>query len=244
MSGNVFVANAPGQVDVRATYLGVTASYHLTVVAAIDLRDVRLTDTVDDPIQPLLPFELIPGYLRSVNAVAMFPDGSHEDISNLALWVSSDNGVAVVSNSLITAVRPGVATITATYHGHAGSVAVTVKPTHPGEDALESLLGNTTGALRPGDLTTTSETVSYNLVSGLSGRITMLVTDQDGARIGSNPPPGVDVTIGAGAVTVSDTFVIPASAKALCNEILLVIDGSARPPVTTGRRCGLGVRQP
>jgi hypothetical protein len=34
MSGNLFIANAPGNVDVRASYLGVTGGIHMTVVAA------------------------------------------------------------------------------------------------------------------------------------------------------------------------------------------------------------------
>jgi hypothetical protein len=241
MSGNLFAANAPGEVDVRGTYLGVTAHYHLTVIAAIDLREVRVTDTIDDPIPPVLPFELVPGFHRQLYAVAVFPDGSHEVISNLALWGSSDTAIAVASDGDITAVKPGVTAISATYHGHSGNVVVTVKPTHPGQDALQSLGGYSTGGLRPGDITTFSETLSYNVVSAPSGRITFLMTDQDGTPIGSSPPPAVDVGIGAGAVTVGDTFVIPTGARALCSEVTLVIRGSTRPPVTTGRRCD-GVR--
>jgi hypothetical protein len=240
MSDHVFVANGPGDVNVRASYRGVAATSHLTVVAAADLREVRLTDSPSELTAPVPPFELAPGFVRHVYAVVVFPDGSrHEEFSgsDLVAWTSSDPNVAVVSYGGITAVAPGVATIGAEYHGHTADVVVTVKPTHPGQDSLESLGGSITGGLRPGENTTVSETLTYNLVSGPSGLITILVTDQNAAPIGSNPAPAVNVAIGAGAVTVSDTLVIPLSATELCTEIRLVITGATRSPITTGRHC-------
>lgn len=240
MSDHVFVANAPGDVDVRAGYVGVSATSHVTVVAAADLLEMRLSDSPSDLTAPVPPFELAPGFVRSVSAVVVFPDGSrHQEFSgsDLVAWTSSDRNVAVVSYGSITAVAPGVATIGAEYHGHTANVVVTVKPAHPGQDSLESLSGVVTGGLRPGENTTVRETLTYNVVSGPSGRITILVTDQNAAPIGSNPAPGVNVAMGAGAVTVSDTLVIPFSATALCTEIRLVIASSTQAPITTGRYC-------
>lgn len=43
-----------------------------------------------------------------------------------------------------------------------------------------------TGGLRPGENATVSETLTYNLVSGPSARITMLVTDENAVAIGSH----------------------------------------------------------
>ena len=60
-------------------------------------------------------------------ASLQFPDGSKQDQTRAAQWSSSLPAIASVSaTGVVTATQPGTATITASYLGLAGSVAITV----------------------------------------------------------------------------------------------------------------------
>lgn len=107
----------------------------LTVTAGVT------TEVVDPPFQDVgsqvravevTPVEvnLPAGLTRQFIAVALFFDGTSQDVTSSALWTSSDEAVATVGNvpgvhGLVTAHAAGVATITADYGGLQGSGTVT-----------------------------------------------------------------------------------------------------------------------
>ena len=69
------------------------------------------------------------GSTDQMTATGNYSDGTDKDLTALAAWSSSPAAVATVTNGgLVTGVAAGSATITATYTGVAGSMAVTVKP--------------------------------------------------------------------------------------------------------------------
>lgn len=89
-------------------------------------------------------------------ATATYSDASKEDISGTVTWTSSDPTVATVSsNGLVTAVKEGTVTITASVPGGAvnGTAKVTVKNAAPTKITLtpseSSLLVGTTATLTP-----------------------------------------------------------------------------------------------
>ena len=51
---------------------------------------------------------------------------SSQDVTSLATWTSSDTTIATVSRGLVTGVKAGTATITATYNGSTVSQQVAV----------------------------------------------------------------------------------------------------------------------
>lgn len=62
-----------------------------------------------------------------LTATANFSDGATQNVTNSATWSSSNAAVASVSSTgLVTAVGHGNATISATYQGYMGTLAVTV----------------------------------------------------------------------------------------------------------------------
>ena len=91
-----------------------------------------------------------------LTATATYNDASTEDISGTVTWTSSDTSIATVSSSgLVTAVKEGSVTITATVPGStvSGTAAITVEDADPTELSLTpssvSLLAGTTATLMP-----------------------------------------------------------------------------------------------
>jgi hypothetical protein len=115
---------AVGRARIVADYAGVQASRYATVVAR---QLVGLTGN--------LPHADVPGG-RSVafRVVAAFDDGTSMDVTDAALWLSSDSSVAEVGQASgdagrVTARQQGFAQVTARYGGEA--IAFTVSAVAP-----------------------------------------------------------------------------------------------------------------
>ena len=97
---------------------------------------VACSDDTTTPTQPVVanislhsptapPVVLVPGAKLQLNAVATSSEG--EVLQVKFTWTTSDAAIASVSGAgLVTAVAPGVATITASAQGKSGSVAIVV----------------------------------------------------------------------------------------------------------------------
>lgn len=104
-AGSVTVLGA-GEVEVRATYEGVSGSRRFSV--GREAMSLTLTGETDGP-----RFQL--------TATTRFSDGSSRDVTMEAEWQSSNPQVASVASGLVTVVGPGEAEIRALYQGLVGS---------------------------------------------------------------------------------------------------------------------------
>jgi hypothetical protein len=114
-------ANAAGTAQITATYEGIQVSSSVTVTAAV-INSIQVT-----------PFmaSMSPGQVSQFQAVAIMSDGSTENISRDASWVSTDQAVAGVGNSRwdtgrVTAVAAGTTTIRASLDGITGETTLSV----------------------------------------------------------------------------------------------------------------------
>ncbi|GAA1457009.1 Ig-like domain-containing protein [Nocardiopsis exhalans] len=74
---------------------------------------------------------------QQCSAALRYSDDSTEDVTEDAVWASSDEDVAEVNASgLVVAVGAGECQITATHSGLSGSAEVTVSETSPESEAL------------------------------------------------------------------------------------------------------------
>jgi trimeric autotransporter adhesin len=94
----------------------------ITVVPAATISSIMLM-----PANPSVNV----GGTEQFMAMAMFSDGTSEDITSQSNWTSSNTGAVTVSNAagfqgLATAVAPGTSTITATMGSLSGSTSMTV----------------------------------------------------------------------------------------------------------------------
>ena len=114
----VLTALSPGTVTVSATYQGVTGTLAVTV-ANVSVTAIMFYGNTTVTL----------GLTTQLTATATFADGSSRIVTNFATWQSLNTDIATVSASgLVTASSTaGTATITATYLGTTGIVAITVQ---------------------------------------------------------------------------------------------------------------------
>jgi len=82
------------------------------------------------------------GMAQDLTATGMLSDSTHQDLTTSVTWNSSDEGVATISDGVVTATGVGVATITASLGSISGTTGLTVTdaelvlievtPTNPG----------------------------------------------------------------------------------------------------------------
>ena len=97
------IARAPGTTEISATLEDVTAKVTLTVLQS-PVRSIN--------VQPR-ELELLTGTQHQFNAVATLTDGSSLGITASAVWASTDEAVATVVAGNVTAIGPGLASISA-----------------------------------------------------------------------------------------------------------------------------------
>ena len=112
----VVTAVAPGTSVLEATYQGAAGATNLTVTNGNTVSNVAVAGNV-----PAL------GSTSPFTATATFSDGSTQDVTSKATWVSFTPSVATVSSSgVVTAVAGGTAVLKATYQGSSGTFTLTV----------------------------------------------------------------------------------------------------------------------
>jgi uncharacterized protein YjdB len=116
-SGSV-VAKAVGTVTISASSGSILGTATLTVnsaaVTAVSVVPATLAISLglSDPLQ----------------AIAAMSDGTTQDVTAKANWVSNPSSVVTVAQGNVTAAAKGVAQVTATYQSMAGSASITVGP--------------------------------------------------------------------------------------------------------------------
>jgi len=118
---------------------GMSGTYTLTVTNSNHCID---SDTVEVTVVGYSPSILtslvvtpenasvVIGGTEQFTATGYYSSGSSADLTGLASWTSSDNGVATVSSGLATGVAVGNASITAAYGGMNGSATLNVTSGH------------------------------------------------------------------------------------------------------------------
>jgi uncharacterized protein YjdB len=174
-SSGVVTAKGPGSTSITGTVDGVSGSTRVDVTL-IPVANVLVTPN---------PLNLPVGQQGQLTAV-LTDVGGGTLTGRLISWTSSDNAIATVSNGLVTAVKKGKATITATSEGIKGTTLVSVGPApvknvsvSPGSTTM--LAGTSTQltatVIDVNDATVSNPTVTWNTsdaqVAGVSGNGTV-----------------------------------------------------------------------
>ncbi|HMZ65847.1 MAG TPA: Ig-like domain-containing protein, partial [Leptospiraceae bacterium] len=121
-SKGIVTGIAAGTNTVQVSYLGLTGSKNITVSASLTVSSVSVSPSSKS---------FAKGTTTQFTATATYSDGSTADVSNSAVWSSSNNSIATVNTSVTTgglaqAVAVGSATITASTGGKSGTASATV----------------------------------------------------------------------------------------------------------------------
>ncbi len=115
-TGGVVTAASAGMATITATLAGQSATATITVSAATVTAIAILPETAATAIGTTVTF----------TADATLSDGTHQDVTMSATWMSSATTVATVVGGVATAVKAGTATITAAFGGVTGTATLTV----------------------------------------------------------------------------------------------------------------------
>ena len=200
-SNGLATAVSAGTTTISATLGTISGSTTLTVnPASVTLVSIALT-----PTDPSVSFALPEQFY----ATGTYSDGSTQDLTGLATWVSSDTHVATISDAaaskgLATPVAPGggTTTITAWFGGISGSTTLTVTPATLSSITISSAtttiaLGTTQQFFATGnfsDGTTQDITASVLWTSSDSAVATISIT---------GPTTGLATAVGAGTTTIT-----------------------------------------
>ncbi|MCP4603545.1 MAG: hypothetical protein GY847_24010 [Proteobacteria bacterium] len=118
--GGTVEALSPGETIIEVTYNGFSASTIMTVTNAL-VTHISVT-----PVGTTLAV----GDSRYFQAVALYDNGTSENVTSQVSWISSDSSVLALNSAKggeFVALEPGTVTITATYEGIVGTARVVVE---------------------------------------------------------------------------------------------------------------------
>ena len=109
---------AVGEVDISATYQNVTGKLHVTIAPPSGPPTVNQVSV--NGTAPAI------GATTQLNATATLSDNTSKEVTNVAVWRSSNTAVATVNSGQLKGVGAGEADITATYQSVTGQLHVTI----------------------------------------------------------------------------------------------------------------------
>jgi uncharacterized protein YjdB len=118
--------------SIAYAYKGLLTAYksgEATITASYGAKSAEIIVDVDvtkrlaaDPTEAFMHVNTA----KSINLNAFYADGSSEVVTTKAKWESNNDGVATVSNGVVTAFSNGNASITASYGGKSTTIAIDV----------------------------------------------------------------------------------------------------------------------
>lgn len=205
VSGGVVTPVAPGSATIRANYAGTTVYAASYADCAVTVNQANTTLTLDNTsveqdLATARTFTLTP------TVKAMKSDDTEVDVeSPTVTWTSSDETVATVSDGVVTGLKEGTVTITASYAGGGNykaaddaTCSVTLSDTRTGVSISSFTAAKTT--LVEGDEQVTAVT---NDQAGWTASYTYSSSDEEVATVDEN---GVIIAVGKGTATITATI--------------------------------------
>lgn len=199
-TAGVTQAVSEGLVSITAEYLERNDSAALTVTAAV------ITAIEVAPDSASLP----KGTSRAFSATAVFSDATVQDVTTMALWSSTANDVASVSNAdgsqgQVQALSEGEASISASYLGATDASQVTVTPAVL--TRLDVTPASTTAAKGTSRMFSATAIYSDTTTADVSGNVTWTSSDPSVASISNaDGTRGLANALTEGATTISASF--------------------------------------
>jgi trimeric autotransporter adhesin len=206
VSGRTVNAIAAGMATITATYMGKSATANVTVTAAT-LQSITI-----DPAAPTLAA----GSSIGLVATGVFSDGSKQDVSQIATWMSSDATVAAVAVGAagvrVTGAKAGTATVAATLLNLGASAGVTVTSA-----VIQSLDITPSHPTIPVGISTqfqATATYSDNTTQDVSSQVTWTLSDASIATVSATGSlstkamGSVDLQAALGGVAAKTTVIV------------------------------------
>jgi hypothetical protein len=140
------------------------------------------------------------------------------NVSTAAVWTSSDSSIARSEGiGIFLGKSEGQATLTGTYDGESASAQLTVQL----QDVLRATASSEQGPFRAGAIATMWLQGFYGVASADAGRLTLVVTDQNGETVSTSAP--MTVPRGGDRYLLTTTFSLPPGTTRVCRTGVLQI---------------------
>lgn len=168
-------------------------------------------------VQVICPATLLVGETSACEARAHVQSQPTRDVTSTATWVSPSTDVVQIPRwGLVIGRAAGQVDIQATYEGRTGSAPIRVIA----EDAIRIRAGAEQGSFQRGTTVTMWLQGYYSVASADSGRLSLLITDQDGTVAKLDPRI---VARGGDSFVLSKEFVIPSTSTEVCRTAILEV---------------------
>lgn len=187
---------APGEADISATYQNVTGKVHVTITppAAPTVRTLSVTGPV-----PAI------GVTSQFTALAFYTDNTSKEVTNVAIWRSSNTAVATVNNGQVKGIAAGETDVVAEYQGVSAQVHLTIASSGTPPSGPTATLVSLSG-VAPSLGNSSSFTATATLSDGSLRNVTNLATWQSSNASVANVINGVVIGVAAGQADISATY--------------------------------------
>ncbi|MDH5716156.1 MAG: Ig-like domain-containing protein [Spirochaetia bacterium] len=169
------------------------------------------------------------GKTLSLSAVEIYKDGKTSDVTGSASWSTSDSTIATISAGVITGVKSGKVTVTASYEGFSDEVFVFVSHLPEGSEATPVSLDSTSALPYAG---TTDFNASYYTITGLNDGSTYLlvayVPNHEEEMVLTAPENSTDYICAQASIGLSDSDFY-CLLKNVTASVNITVDGSSSP---------------
>lgn len=187
-------AVAPGTTTISATGSGLTASVEIVVATP------HAVSLVVDPPQPTTPI----GVITSLVAIATMSDGTSQNVTSDATWLSSAPSIATVDDGSIHGLALGDSTISAQFEGQFSSTRATI--TKAVITSISVTPNQPTVVTATPVSFTAMGTFSNNTISNITATVTWSSSVPAVATISNvTGTKGIAQTLSAGTTTIAAT---------------------------------------
>lgn len=166
------------------------------------------------------PTTLLVGEVQSCVPIAHLSSGLSPSV-RAESWSSLPPGIVLLDgDGMVRGQQVGQAVVTTTFRGHTAGAIVSV----PGDDAIRLRSLGPAGSLIPGALATFRATGFYAVHSAPSGRLSLVVSD-DNRTLASTTP--LIVPSGGDAFELAVSLVVPPSSAKICQSTVLTVGAHA-----------------
>lgn len=171
-----------------------------------------------DSLNVICPATLLIGEVSACEAVVQSQTQPWRDVTPAATWTALRTDIVSVGPwSLVAGRAAGQGEIAASYQGRTGGASIAVIA----EDAIRIRAAAEQGPFRRGVTVTMFLQGYWSVASADTGRLFLLITDQDGTTVASSDP--LTVAKGGTGFVLSKAFVIPDTSTAVCRTAILEV---------------------
>lgn len=199
VNGGMVSGVAAGDADISATYQNVTGKLHVTIAAAAPSTPTLTAISITGRIPDI-------GTTTQFNAFAVYSDGTSKEVTNIAVWRSSNTAAATVNSGQVRGVAAGETDISATYQNVTGTLPIKIGAVAGPPAPTPAVYDVSVAGPAPAIGATTRLFATATFSGGTGQDVTGLAVWRSSNTSVATVSAGAMTGVGAGQVNISATY--------------------------------------